>query len=220
MDRLDTQLISQADRAVEILKAGGIVAYPTDTLYGLGADAFNVRAVGKIYEVKRRPRTMPLPVLIAGSEQINLVADIVPAYARLLMRYFWPGGLTLVLPRAVSFPDAVTAGNNKVAVRVPDHAVPLTIIRKLGRPIIGTSANVSNEPSPITSQGVEQQLCGQVDFIVDLGRCPCGVASTVVDATGEAPVVLRQGIVSKKAIMRVYREYAKEVGKSENSSRL
>ena len=220
MDRLDTQLVSQADRAVEILKAGGIVAYPTDTVYGLGADAFNIHAVSRVYEVKKRLRTLPLPVLIAEIEQVDLVASTVPTYAKLLMKRFWPGGLTLVLFKAASFPDVVTAGSDKVAVRIPDHALPLTIIRKLGRPIVGTSANVSNKPSPVTAQEVEQQLDGQVDLIVDMGRCPGGVESTVVDVSGEAPVVLRRGILIEGEIMKIYREYAKEVDKGENRSRL
>ena len=214
------QLVSQIDRAVEILKAGGIVAYPTDTVYGLGADAFNIHAVSRVYEVKKRLRTLPLPVLIAEIEQVDLVASTVPTYAKLLMEHFWPGGLTLVLSKAASFPDVVTAGSDKVAVRIPDHALPLTIIRKLGRPIVGTSANVSNKPSPVTAQEVERQLGGQVDLIVDMGRCPGGVESTVVDVSGEAPVVLRRGILLEGEIMKIYREYAKEVGKGENRSRL
>ena len=220
MNKLDAQLVSQIDRAVEILKIGGIVAYPTDTVYGLGADAFNIHAVSRVYEAKKRLRTLPLPVLIAEIEHVDLVAGAVPTYAKLLMKHFWPGGLTLVLPKAVSFPDVVTAGSDKVAVRVPDHAVPLTIIRKLERPIVGTSANVSNKPSPVTAQEVKQQLDGQVDLIVDMGRCPGGVESTVIDVTGDVPVVLRWGIVPEEEIMKVYRKYAKEVGKSENCSRL
>ena len=220
MNKLDAQLASQIDRAVEVLKAGGIVAYPTDTVYGLGANVFNVLAVDKIYEVKKRPRTSPLPILLARAEDVDLVADIVPAYARLLMKHFWPGGLTLVLSKAASLPDVVTAGSDKVAVRVPCHVVPLTIIRKLGRPIIGTSANMSNEPSSVTAQEVEQQLGAQVDLIVDMGRCPGGVESTVFDVSGEVPVILRQGIMPEKKIMKVYRGYAKEAGKSENRCRL
>jgi L-threonylcarbamoyladenylate synthase len=120
MDRLDTQLVSQINRAVEILKAGGLVAYPTDTVYGLGADAFNIHAVSRVYEVKKRLRTLPLPVLIAEIEQVDLVARTVPTYAKVLMKYFWPGGLTLVLSKAASFPEGVTAGSDKVAVRIPD----------------------------------------------------------------------------------------------------
>ncbi len=220
MSTFDVSLASQIDKAVKILKDGGIVAYPTDTVYGLGADIFNTGAVAKIYEVKRRSRSSPLPVLIGDTEQVKLVASSVSQYARHLMQHFWPGGLTLVLPKAASIPDIVTAGNDKVAVRLPDHIVPLTIIGGLGKPIIGTSANVSNKPSPLTAQEVEQQLAGQVDLIVDMGQCHGGVESTVVDVTGETPVVLRQGIVPEEEIQELFREYAKEVGQSESRSGL
>lgn len=212
MNKLDAQLTSQIDKAVDILKTGGIVAYPTDTVYGLGADAFNADAVAKIYRVKKRSRDMPLPLLIADAGQVALVAGAVSHYAHVLMERFWPGGLTLVLFKAASLPYIVTVGSDKVAVRVPDHIVPLAIIRKLGKPIIGTSANVSNKPSPVTAQGVEEQLDGQVDLIIDGGRCPGGVESTVVDVTGDVPVVLRRGIVPEDAIIQVHREHNKGGG--------
>ena len=211
MSRLDAELASQIANAVEILKEGGIVAYPTDTVYGVGADVFNTGAIAKVYEVKRRPHTLPLPVLIAEAEQVELIATSVSSYAWHLMRHFWPGGLTLVLPKSDSLSDIVTAGGDKVAVRLPGHIVPLAIIRGLGKPIIGTSANISNDPSPLTAQEVEQQLAGQVDLIIDAGSCPGGVESTVVDVTGVAPVVLRQGIVLEEDIMKVFQEYDKEV---------
>jgi L-threonylcarbamoyladenylate synthase len=220
MNKMDVQIASQIGRAVEILNAGGIVAYPTDTVYGVGADAFNVEAVGKIFEVKKRPRGMPLPVLIADAAQVAMVASSVSECAQLLMRHFWPGGLTLVLPRLISFPGIVTAGGNAVAVRVPNHIVPLTIIRRLGKPIIGTSANISNKPSPVTAEEVEQQLGGKIDLIIDMGRCPGGIESTVVDVTGEVPVILRRGSVSEDEIKRVCRECIKEVSKGGNRSRL
>jgi len=185
------EIASQTDEAVRLLKAGGIVAFPTDTVYGLGADAFNSEAAERIYKVKQRPHHLPLPILLADVEQITSVVDSVSEIAQLLMRRFWPGGLTLVLPKAASLPDVITAGNDKVAVRIPDHIVPLTIIRGLGLPIIGTSANISDKPSVVTAQEVEQQLGSQVDLIIDMGRCPGGLESTVVDVTGEKPVILR-----------------------------
>jgi len=212
MNKLDAQLISQIDKAVDILKAGGIVAYPTDTVYGLGADAFNVRAVARIYKVKDRSRDMPLPVLLADAEQVVLVAGSVSHYARVLMERFWPGGLTLILFTAASFPGVVTAGKDRVAVRVPDHIVPLTLIRRFGGPIIGTSANMSNKPSPVMAQGVEEQLGGQVELIIDGGRCPGGIESTVVDVTGDVPVVLRRGIVPEGEVVQLYRECNKGGG--------
>ncbi len=207
------QLALQVDKAIEVLKAGGIVIYPTDTVYGLGCDAFNHEAVEKIYKVKRRPFSQPLPVLLADSAQIAMVVGSVPELAWFLIRRFWPGGLTLVLPKATSFPELVTAGGKKVAIRIPNHAVPLKLISGLGRPIIGTSANVSNQHSPVTAEAAAQQLGGEVDLIIDAGRCPGGLESTVVDVTGEELVILRKGIIPEDKIKQACKEYAEEIGK-------
>jgi len=208
---LSPALARQVEQAVEIMKRGGIAAYPTDTVYGLGADAFNLKAVERIYQVKQRPRNLPLPVLLAGREQVASVAAAVSEIAHPLMEHFCPGGLTLVLPRADSFPAAVAGGSDKVAVRMPDHAVPVAIIRGLGAPIIGTSANLSNKPSALTAREVEAQLGGKVDIIVDGGRCPGGLESTVVDLTSGVPLILRRGAVPEVEVQRVYRENIKKV---------
>jgi len=195
--------MSQVDRAVEILENGGIVAFPTDTVYGLGADVFNVEAIERIYKVKQRARNVPLPVLLADStDLVGVVADV-PEMAWRLIKRFWPGGLTLVLPKKDTIPDIITAGSDKVAVRIPDHVVPLSLVRGLGKPIIGTSANISYEASPLTAAEAEQQLGGQVDLIIDTGRCRGGLESTVVDVTGEAPVILRHGIISDEEISKI-----------------
>jgi L-threonylcarbamoyladenylate synthase len=182
----------------------------------LGADAFNAKAVERIFKVKRRPRNMALPVLLADVVQISEVAGIVPEVARVFIERFWPGGLTLVLPKAGAIPDVVTAGSDKVAVRVPDHEVPRALIRGLGAPIVGTSANISEGPAPVTSEEVRQQLGDGVDLIIDAGRCPGGVESTVVDVTSGSPVVLRGGIIPKGEIEKVWRESLKEAGRSAN----
>lgn len=214
MGNLSSQVALQVDRAIGILKDGGIVAFPTDTVYGLGGDVFNIEVAERIYMVKQRPRHLPLPVLLADSIQTASVVESVPGIARFLMKHFWPGGLTLVLPKKTSLPDIITAGSSKVAVRVPDHVVPLSLIRGLGEPIVGTSANISDRPSPVTAEEVEQQLGSQVDMIIDMGKCPGGLESTVVDVTGETPVILRQGVIPEKYIKRACQEYAREVGKS------
>ncbi len=214
MDKLSGRVALQVDRAVEILKDGGIVAYPTDTVYGLGGDVFSRKAAEKIYKVKQRPRDLPLPVLLADREQLSAVVDSVPEIAKFLMRRFWPGGLTLVMSKRASLPDIITAGSDKVAVRIPNHVVPLALIHGLGAPIIGTSANISDKPSPVTAEEVEQQLGSQADLIIDMGRCPGGIESTMVDVTGETPTVLRHGMIPEGEIKRACQEYAREVGKN------
>ena len=208
LGNLSGQVMLQVDRAIEILKDGGIVAFPTDTVYGLGGNVFSIEAAERIYRVKQRPRNLPLPVLLADSTQLADIVAAVPETARYLMRHFWPGGLTLVLPKKDTLPDIITAGSDKVAVRIPDHVVPLTLIRGLGAPIIGTSANISDKPSPVTAEEVDQQIGSQIDLIIDMGRCPGGLESTVVDVTGEIPVILRRGVISEEKILSVCREYA------------
>jgi len=206
LDNLSHHVTLQVDRAIEILKNGGVVAFPTDTVYGLGCDVFNVQAVERIYQLKRRSRHLPLPVLLADLTQLDDIVASVPETARYFMKRFWPGGLTLVLPKKDTLPDIITAGSKEVAVRIPDHVVPVSLIRGLGAPIIGTSANVSDMPSPLTAQEVEHQLDSQVDLIIDMGKCPGGLESTVVDVTGEMPVILRRGVISEEEIKAVYRE--------------
>lgn len=199
-------LQEQTENGVKILKGGGIVAFPTDTVYALGADAFNPKAVERIYEAKKRPAHLSLPLLIADMSQLGVVAQSVPEIAWFLARNFWPGGLTLVLPKAASVPGYLARGLT-VAVRVPDHPICLTLIRSLGNAVIGTSANISGKPSALTAEEVRQQLGSNVDLIIDGGKCPGGIESTIVDVTGEAPVILRQGIISRGEIERVCKEY-------------
>ncbi len=205
MTGFSSQVMSQIDRAIEILKKGGIVAYPTDTVYGLGADAFNIEAIKRIYAVKQRPVTIPLPVLLADSNKLQDIAVVTDLAWRLIER-FWPGGLTLVLKRRDTLPDIITAGGNTVAVRVPGHSMPISLIRGLGRPIIGTSANISGKPNPLTAGEVEEQLDAKLDLIVDGGRCPGGIESTVVDVTGESPLILRAGIIPEAEINKACRK--------------
>lgn len=188
--------------AVQILKKGGIIVLPTDTVYGLGADAFNSKAVDRIYEVKNRPSHLPLPLLLSDVSQITMVAESVPEVGWLLASGFWPGGLTLVLPKIASLPSHLTRGPT-IAVRIPNHPVCLALIEGLGRPIIGTSANISGRPSCLTADEVKQQLGDKVDLIVDGGKCPGGGESTIVDVTAEVPVVLRQGIIAQCEIDKV-----------------
>ena len=196
----------EIEKGVKILQKGGVIAFPTDTVYGLGGDAFNSTAVERIYEIKNRPRHMQLPVFIADIERLATLANPIPECARFLARRFWPGGLTLVLPKADLVPAYLAPGPT-IAVRIPNHPVCLTLIEHLGNPIIGTSANISSRPSVLTADEVEQQLGGKIDFVIDGGKCPGGRESTIVDVTCEPPVILRQGIIPSHEVDKVYKEY-------------
>lgn len=196
----------QIERGIEVLKNGGVIAYPTDTVYGLGADAFNAGAVDRIYDIKGRPRDRRFPLLIADMESLAVLAGGVPGMASFLAARFWPGGLTMVLPAAASLPVHLGTGPG-IAVRIPDHPVCLALIRGLGNPVIGTSANPSGHRSALTADEIGHQLEGKVDFVIDGGRCPGGKESTVVDVTRGSPVILREGIIPTHEIERAYEEY-------------
>jgi len=186
---------------------GGVIAFPTDTVYGLGADAFNPTAVERIYEIKDRPKHRQLPLLIADINQLTTLAEPIPEITWFLARQFWPGGLTLVLPKTDSLPAYLAPGST-IAVRVPDHPVCLAIIQHLGNPIIGTSANISDQPAALTAEEVGQQLGGKIDFVINGGKCPGGKESTVVDVTRESPIILRQGTIPSHEIDKAYKEYS------------
>lgn len=190
-------------KAIAIVKAGGVVAYPTDTVYGLGGDGFNEEAVNRIYRIKNRPLTQPLSVLIADEKDMARLADAVPESARRLAERFWPGGLTIVVRKSFSVPLWVTGGSDTIGVRVPNHPITLALIRGLGKPLIGTSANLSGLPSCTSAEDVRAQLGESVDFILDGGVCPGGIESTVIDVTGEVPRILREGAIPREAISRI-----------------
>ena len=204
-------LQEQVKKGVKILKAGGIVAFPTDTVYGLGADAFNSKAVERIYEVKNRPRHMSFPLLISDLSQISTIAAPASQVALFLAKHFWPGGLTLILLKTASLPTYL-ANQSTIAVRIPNHPIPLALIQGLGRPIIGTSANISGKLNNLTIGKVKQQLGDKVDLIIDAGKCPNESESTIVDVTGEMPAILRQGIIPKHEIEKAYDEYCRSKG--------
>lgn len=189
--------------AAQILAKGGLVAFPTDTVYGVGAHAFQPDAVERIYAAKIRPRDKAIPILLARAEDLSLVTEGLTETARLLAEWFWPGGLTLVLPKKASVPDVVSAGGPTVAVRVPDHPVVQALMAAVGAPLAGTSANLSGHPSPVTAQDVEAELGGRIELILDGGRCPGGVPSTVLDLTTDPPTVLRAGAIGLDEIEAV-----------------
>ncbi len=203
MSGLVTALARQIDDGLRVLKEGGVVAFPTDTVYGLGACFNNLAAVERIYRLKQRPRNMGLPLLVANADQISAVAiDISPA-AWLLVQRFMPGPLTLVFNKSKSVPDIATGGGITVAVRIPAHPVPLALIRGVGMPIIGTSANISGCPSPLTADEVVAQFGHNLELIIDGGRSPLGRESTIVDISGGMARILREGAVSRKELAQV-----------------
>ncbi len=205
-DKLPLDIQKQVEQGISILKQGRIVAFPTDTVYGLGACISIHQAVERIYAVKGRPRNMALPLLLANTSQITKVAHPVPPIAWLLIDNFLPGALTIVLSRSNSVPDIVAGGGATIAVRIPAHPVPVALANGLGAPIVGTSANLSGRPSPLTADEVYSQFGNKIDLVIDGGRCPGGKESTIVDVTGETPVILREGAISREEIERVCRK--------------
>ena len=183
-------------RAAEILRAGGLVAFPTETVYGLGANALDPAAVARIFAAKGRPATNPLIVHVADPDDVLNVAADWPATAAALAARFWPGPLTLVVPKKANVPDGVTAGGPTVAVRCPAHAVARALIRAAGVPVAAPSANRSNQLSPTRAAHVLKGLNGRIDMVLDGGPCPGGIESTVVDATGDVVRLLRPGLIT------------------------
>jgi L-threonylcarbamoyladenylate synthase len=189
--------------AVRILRAGGLVAFPTETVYGLGADGTNDRAVARIFAAKGRPGTNPLIVHVADGEVAKRYAREWPETAARLAARFWPGPLTLVLPKAASIVDGVTAGRGTVGLRVPNHPIALELLRAFGGPVAAPSANQSNRISPTTAQHVRDELGDAVDLILDGGPCLVGIESTVLDLSSEVPTILRPGSISQREIESV-----------------
>ncbi len=185
-------------RALVVLDGGGLVAFPTDTVYGVGALAFDVDAVMSIYAAKGRPAEKAIPVLIADPDDLGKVTPEVPQVAARLASRFWPGPLTLVVSKHMHLPEAVSALPT-IGVRIPDHPVARALLRAAG-PMAVTSANLSGQASPSTAQAVLAQLGGRIALIIDGGETPGGVPSTVVDCVGDEPRILRQGPVSQREI--------------------
>ncbi|WP_440952462.1 L-threonylcarbamoyladenylate synthase [Methanococcoides sp. FTZ1] len=188
------------NRAADIIREGGTVAFPTETVYGLGADALNAEAVHKIFKAKGRPADNPLIVHIASRDQCSELAEEIPADALRLMDLFWPGPLTLILKAKDIVPDVTTGGLDTVGLRMPENPIALELIRRSERPIAAPSANTSGSPSPTTARHVIQDLEGKIDVILDGGPTEIGLESTVVDMTGDVPVILRPGHVTAENI--------------------
>jgi L-threonylcarbamoyladenylate synthase len=187
-------------KAVDTLLLGGLVGFPTETVYGLGADALNENAVRKVFEAKGRPVDNPLIVHISEFEQLIKLSSNTSKIAERLAEKFWPGPMTLVVKSFASIPAIVRGGLDTVAVRIPNNFVALELIRKLNRPIVGPSANKSGRPSPTTAQHVYDDLTGEINLILDAGPCKIGIESTVIDITSSPPFILRFGGLTREII--------------------
>lgn len=186
--------------ASKILREGGVIAFPTETVYGLGADAFNAAAVSRIFEIKNRPLYDPLIIHIGETGDLEKVCVEIPELAYRLIERFWPGPLTLVLRKKKEVPELVTSGLENAAVRMPAHEAALALIREAGTPLAAPSANPFGYISPTTALHVAEQLGGKVDMILDGGPCRVGVESTVLDLTESVPVILRSGGIAAEEI--------------------
>jgi L-threonylcarbamoyladenylate synthase len=206
-------------QAAQAIRDGDVVAFPTETVYGLGADALNPQAVERVFQAKGRPADNPLIVHVASVDEVESLTLSVPAAARILAAHFWPGPLTMVFRRSSIVPDITTAGLETVAVRVPAHPVARALLEASGKPIAAPSANRSGRPSPTCASHVLDDLGGWVRFILNAGPCSVGVESTVIDVTEEPPVLLRPGGVPIEELEAVVGEIRSLQGKSAASSR-
>ncbi|HKK96310.1 MAG TPA: L-threonylcarbamoyladenylate synthase [Anaerovoracaceae bacterium] len=189
--------------AGNIVKTGGLVAFPTETVYGLGANAMDEVAVGKIYKAKGRPSDNPMIIHIAKMEQLQLLCESFSETAKILMDIFWPGPITFVLKKKSSVPDITTGLLDTVAVRMPSDEIAVKLINSAGLPIAAPSANLSGSPSPTKAEDVLEDMMGRIDAVLMGGTCPVGIESTVVDVTKEVPVILRPGYITKEDIDKV-----------------
>ncbi len=207
-NHVNSAILSASDaesirRAGAIIKSGGLVAFPTETVYGLGCDAMNAEAAAKVFEAKQRPQFDPLIVHITDLKQLEMVIGSFPPLGQQLIDAFWPGPLTLVLPKQPAIPDLITAGLSTVAVRMPNHPVAQALIREAGTPIAAPSANPFGYVSPTTAQHVADGLGNRVDLILDGGPCPVGVESTIVSLVGPQPELLRPGSITMEQLSAV-----------------
>lgn len=203
----NTQVIPAGKEAIEqanaLLAAGELIAFPTDTVYGLAADISNEAAIERIFQVKERDENKAIAVLVASETQIPLLTDELPPAALRLARAFWPGGLTLIVRKLATLPPALSP-TDTVGIRMPDHPFARRLLERTG-PLATTSANLSGGPNPKTAQDVLSQLGGRIPLIIDGGSCPGGVPSTVVDCSGDQIQVLRAGAIPTERLLEVLR---------------
>jgi L-threonylcarbamoyladenylate synthase len=203
---METSIISATSeesiqRTIETLKAGEAVAFPTDTVYGLGVDPFNISAIIKLFEAKGRDYNKAIAILIGNQKQIELVAERFTESAKKLADIFWPGGLTVIVPKLKTIPDLLSA-NQSIGIRMPNHPIALRLLNEFG-PLATTSANISGKQNPVNAVDVYTQLSGRIPLILDGGNCPGGVPSTVVDCLSDETHILRQGAIEINKIQSV-----------------
>ena len=186
--------------AVRIIRNGGVVVFPTRSLYGLGADAFNAKAVSRIFHIKQRPVNKPILVLIKDKDELERLAALVPPAATAIMERFWPGRVSIVFQAKEGLAANLTAGTNKIGIRLPGHNIAYKLVKAADGPITGTSANLSGNAGCFQINDLDEKIVDSVDLILDAGPLKGGIGSTVVDVTGETPLILRQGELSKKDI--------------------
>ena len=203
---METKLTESPFEAAEILKAGGLVAFPTETVYGLGANVFDEAAVGKIFEAKRRPADNPLIAHVGSMDQINDLSPEITANAQKLIDSFFPGPLTVVLKKRDAVPNIATAGLDSIGIRMPGQSTTQEFLKACGTPVVAPSANISGRPSPTTWQAVYEDLKGRIDCILKGDATEIGLESTVIDCRNEVPVILRLGAVSFEEIRSVLPE--------------
>lgn len=196
-------LENELKEAAQLIKAGNLVAFPTETVYGLGADALNPRACAEIFKVKGRPADNPLILHVADLEEARRLTSFWNDKAEICAGAFWPGPLTMVLPKAEFIPDVISGGLKTVAFRMPDHPVALSLIRLSGCPLAAPSANLSGKPSPTDGEHVWQDLQGRIPLMIDAGKCAIGLESTVLDLSEEIPVILRPGGITREQLEEV-----------------
>ena len=223
-EKINTIITDATDEAIkkasDILRDGGLVAFPTETVYGLGADALNPEASKKIYEAKGRPSDNPLIVHIAYKEDVYKIAENVSNKTVMLMEAFWPGPLTIILNKKKNVPDSTTGGLGTVAIRMPSHPVAMRLIKESGVYIAAPSANTSGRPSPTLAEHVIEDMDGRIDMIIDGGAVGIGIESTIVYMTGDIPVILRPGYITKKMLEEIVGEVSIDKGLIESDSNI
>ncbi|WXG42439.1 MAG: L-threonylcarbamoyladenylate synthase [Candidatus Freyarchaeum deiterrae] len=195
----DMEIIKEAGK---LLRKGKLVAYPTDTVYGLGADPFNINAVENLLKVKKRKVELGLPILVSDESVARRIAEFTPE-ADLLSKSFWPGTLTLVLKTRIKIPRIVTGNRDNIAIRLPSHKVPQLLAGCLDGVLVGTSANISGEPSAMNAQQVQEQIGRNIDMIIDGGETSSDQPSTIIDLTRKPPIILREGQTSRQSIEKL-----------------